>query len=233
MGFINDLGAPKLMGDGGTSFGGAGTVLLIILGVFIVVAIVGAITFNYYYKKKQKLQFCERIHIFKEVHGEPQPIDDDVAMEVYVQDTNVSLYYLKRRKLYIARPTLAMGKNAYWFNILQNGEWVNFALKGSKDGATFSEANYDHRDTRYAYINLREIIKRNYKDKATKWWKEYSPLITFVVVSFIFLIGCWVLLAKMGNVVKQLGPVAEGMKVVSENMKIVANTCQSSGMTGA
>lgn len=233
MGFINDLGAPKLAGEGGASFGSAGIIILIILGVFLIVAVVGVITFNYYYKKKQKLQFSEKIHIFKEVHGEPQPIDDDVAMEVYVQDTNVSLYYLKKRKLYIARPTLSMGKSSYWFNILPNGEWVNFALKGSKDGTTFAEANYDHRDTRYAYINLREIIKRNYKDKSTKWWKEYSPLITFVVVSFIFLIGCWVLLAKIGNVAKTLGPVAQAMQVVTENLKTVSSTCQSSGMVGA
>jgi flagellar basal body-associated protein FliL len=228
MGFIGDLGAPNVLQ--GSNMSGTGTTLLIILGVFLIVLVAGIITFNFYYKKKQQLQFQYKIHIFKEVHGEPQPIDDDLAMEVYVQDSNVSLFYLKKKKLYIARPTLSMGKNAYWYNILKNGEWVNFCLKGSKDGSTFSEANYDHRDTRYAYINLKEIIKKNYTDKSVKWWKEYAPLITLIVFAVIFIVGCLLIAAKMGKVINGFQPVADSMRIVSENLLKVSNTCQTSGM---
>lgn len=232
MGIIENLGGSNVIGDTGSKLASSGKVLLIILGAFAILVVAGVITFNYYYKKKQKSQFKERIHIFKEVNGEDVPIDDDSAMEIYVPDSNVSLYYLKKRKLYIARPTRAMGKNAYWYTIRPNGEWVNFVLKrGSKK--TFAEADYDHRDTRYAYINLKEIIKRNYKDKAVKWWKEYSHIITFIIVAFIFVLSSWIMLAKIGKVIGQLGPVAEGMKQVSENMLKVAGSCETSGVVGA
>ena len=116
--------------------------------------------------------------------------------------------------------------NAFWYNILPNGEWVNFDMKGSKLGDTFAGANYDHRDTRYAYVNLKDIIKKNYKDKSTKWWKEYSHIITFVIVAFIFILGCWILLAKMGNVVKMLGPIADNMRIAADTMSQAAVNCK-------
>ncbi|MCK4415733.1 MAG: hypothetical protein KAU84_01135, partial [Thermoplasmatales archaeon] len=161
MGFLKDLGVN--VGDG-SGLQGAGTTIGIILLIFFVIVFAGIITFFYYSKKIKKQQFKYKIHIFKDVAGELQPIDYDTAKEVFVPDTNVGLYYLAKRKIYIARPTRTMGKDAFWYKILANGEWVNFDLAGVKGDKTLSKANYDHRDTRYAYINLKEIIKRNYRD---------------------------------------------------------------------
>lgn len=215
MGFLGDLGAPSI---GGAKLAGLGSTILIILIFFFVALIAGIITFVYYSRKAQKHQFRHNINIFKDIAGEIQPIDNDIAKEVYVPDTNISLYFLKKRKIYIARPTRAMGKNAFWYKILSNGEWVNFNLKEVDGKKTLSEAEYDHRDTRYAYINLKEIIKRNYRDKSVKWWKEYSHLITFIVVSFIFILGCWILLAKIGNLIKELGPLLDQFRIIAESM---------------
>jgi phosphate/sulfate permease len=32
---------------------------------------------------------------------------------------------------------------------------------------------------------LKELINRNYRDKATPWWKEYKELIAMVVLIFV------------------------------------------------
>ena len=209
MGLLQNLGVN--VGDG-SKLQGVGQTIGIVLLIFFVILLAGIITFFYYSKKIKKQQFKYKIHIFKDVAGEIQPIDDDLAKEVFVPDTNVGLYYLLRKKIYIARPTRAMGKNAFWYKILPNGEWVNFDMKGVAGTKTLTKIDYDHRDNRYAYINLKEIIKRNYRDKSVKWWKEYAPLITFIITSFIFVLGCWVLLAKIGKLIDSVRPLMEIMK---------------------
>lgn len=230
-----DVGVENLGSGGGLGLKEMAQTLGVVFLVFFIIVIVGIITFYFYSQKIKKQQFKYKIHIFKDIAGEIQPIDYDVAKEVFVPDTNVGLYYLLKKKIYIARPTRAMGKDAFWFKILPNGEWVNFDLKSIKEKKgetgkqTLADADYDHRDTRYAYINLKEIIKRNYRDKSVKWWKEYAPLITFIVVSFIFLIGSWLLLAKIGKLIDSIIPLME----VAKGFQDCGNSIVNSGVAPA
>ena len=238
MGILGDVGIN--IGSGG-GLKEAGQTIGFALIIFFVLLITGIITFVYYSKKAKNQQFRYKIHIFKDIAGEIQPIEDDLAKEVFVPDTNVGLYYLLKKKIYIARPTRAMGKDAFWYKILPNGEWVNFDLKNIKSGKgkdedkTLAGADYDHRDTRYAYINLKEIIKRNYRDKSVKWWKEYAPIISFIIISFVFVLGCWILLAKIGKLIETSSGLVESMKAIPD---VCSNFYQgtqniNSGVVGA
>lgn len=223
MGLFSDLGVNV---GGGTNWSAIGNGILVVLICFAVVIIVGVFAFIYYQKKLMKVQYKHKIPLFKKLHGKFARIGFDNAKEVIVPDTNVGLYFLKNKKIYIARPTKAMGLDEYWYHISENGEFINFDLSSVPGHDTLSKADYDHRDTRYAYINLKEIIKRNYRDKAVKWWKEYAPLITFIVVSFIFILGCWILLARIGKLINALGPISEQFKQISENMAQAVQTQQ-------
>ncbi len=225
MGAFDSLGG--ITGGIGSSLQGVGTGVFIFFVALVMIIISGIIVFAYYWKKSQKLVFRNKIHIFKEVNGKRLPLEDDVAKELFVPDTNISLFYLKKRKIYIARPTKAMGIDSYWYLILPNGEWVNIDISGDSDDPTKSKINYDHRDTRYAYINLREIIKRNWRDKSVTWWKEYSPLITFVVVSFIFIVSCWFLIRQIRGCIEILGPIAKDFKVIAESLSNSVNVQQN------
>lgn len=225
MGFLGDLGAPKIGAN--VNWTGVGNGVLIALGVLLIIIVVGIFTFVHYSNKIKKQQFKNKIHIFKEINGKPYPIDDDLARELYVPDTNVGLYFLKKRKIYVARPTRAMGKDGYWYKIRPNGEWINFDLESDESNLTKAKANYDQSGTKYAYINLKEIIKRNYKDKAIKWWKEYAPLITFIIVSFIFILGCIILLARIGKLIGQMGPMVEQWTRIADSMAKSAQSLQN------
>jgi lipopolysaccharide export LptBFGC system permease protein LptF len=185
--------------------------------------IVGGGIFYYYYKKIKKAQFKNQIPLFMNTHGKLKRMGIDQAREMFIPDSNISLFYLKNKKIYTPRPTRAMGDNEYWYSIGENGEWVNFDLSVDPTKNTLALANYDHRDTRYAYVNVNEMIKRNYKDKSVKWWKEYSNLIFFVVMAFIFIMGCWVLIAKIMSAIEQLAPLVENMAKTAENMARIQN----------
>ncbi len=228
MGLLDSLGVSGGLGIGeGPNWAGVGNVALIGFIVLIVVIIAGVWTFLYYSKKIKKTLFKNQIPIFVTIHGKHTRVAIDYAKELFIPDSNISLFYLRSKKIYIARPTRAMAKNEYWYAISENGEWVNFDLSSDPKDNTLAQANYDHRDTRYAYVNLKDIIKRNYSDKSVKWWKEYSPLITFIICAFIFIGGCWILLAKIGKLVEMLGPIAENMVRAAESMGQSVQTAQN------
>jgi len=226
MGFLDSVGVSENF-LGNFSIAGLGGWAVLIFLFFFVVLITGGITFYYFAKKASNSQFKHKVPIFINSNGKMWRIDVDSAKEIFVPDTNISLFFLKKRKIYIARPTRSMGLNEFWYAIADNGEWINFDMINAPGTDTLASANYDHRDTRYAYVNLKEIIKRNYKDKAVTWWKEYSPIITFVIVSFVFLLGCWILLSKIGGLIKELGVFTEQFKIISQSLETSVKMAQN------
>jgi len=232
MGFLESAGVENSF-FGNINWAVIGSWALIIFVGFIFLIIIGVGTFLYYSKKSKKIQFKNKIPLFTKINGKHSRIGVDNAKEVFIPDSNISLFFLKNRKIYIARPTRAMGKDEFWFSIAENGEWINFDLSSDPEKNTLALANYDHRDTRYAYVNLKDIIKRNYTDKAVKWWKEYSPLITFIITSFIFIGGCWILLSKIGSLIGELIPITEQWTQIAESMSGAVQNAQNinSGIT--
>lgn len=219
MGFLESLGVQN------NPFGGiSGQGLLFWVGLiflaFIILIFAGALAFFYYAKKAKKTAFKNVIPIFVSLNGKHKKVGTDYAKEIYVPDSNISLFYLKINKIYIARPTRAMSKNEYWYSISENGEWVNFDLSTNPEDNTLAKANYDHRDTRYAYVNLKEIIKKNYKDKSLVWWKDpvIMNIISYIVMCIIFT-GCvWFLISKCGHLIGQIPAFLDRMDIIADKM---------------
>lgn len=201
---------------------------IIFLG-FVILIVAGAIAFFYYYRKMKKLSYKNLIPIFMSINGKRHRIGQDYAKELFVPDTNISLIFLKAHKIYLARPTRAMGKNEFWYSISENGEWVNFNLSVDPKYDTLANTNYDHRDTRYAYINLKEIIKKNYKDKSLVWWKDpvIMNIISYIIMCIIFVGACWFLIAKMGKLIGQMGPFLDKMDLIADKLAGAVKNAQN------
>ncbi len=219
MGLLEDLGVKEGFFD---FFYSQSFVLwfgIIVLAIVILI-FVGGVTFFYYFKKSKKKQYINQIPIFQTVGGKPKRIALDWAKEMFIPDSNISLYYLKNYKIYLARPTRAMGTNEYWYTIAENGEWVNFDLSFDPKDNTLAKTNYDHRDTRYAYVNMKDIIKRNYKDKNLVWWKDpvIMNIISFMIMSIIFVGGMWFLIAKMGSLINEVSKLISALEPITESI---------------
>jgi len=191
----------------------------IILLAFIILIMVSGLTFFYYSRKENKNAFKYQIPLFISMNGKLKRIGLDWAKELYVPDSNISLYYLRGYKIYLARPTRAMGTNENWYAINENGEWVNIDLSLDPKKSTLADINYDHRDTRYAFVNMSEIIKRNYKDKNLVWWKDpvVMNIISFIIMSIIFVGACWFLIAKMGHLVDRIAILIDRFAPIAES----------------
>ena len=219
MGFLGDLGVKEGMFG---NFSGSGILFWvgIVFLFFFILVVVGIITFFVMLRKSRKNVYKNQIPIFMEINGKPHRIGLDWAKELFVPDSNISLFFLKSYKIYIARPTRSMGKFEYWYNISKNAEWVNFDLSIDPEQNTLANANYDHRDTRYAYTNLKEIIKKNYKDKSLVWWKDpmVMNIISFVIISIIFSGLIWLIVARTGGLIEKVGVLIEKLGPIADKM---------------
>jgi len=202
--------------------GGLGKILL---GVFILLTIF-TIMFFVLWKLKNKKLYNKKIHWFEEVHGSIVPVDTDLATELTIPNTNITTFYIKKKDLYLPRPTKRMGKDSYWFVIKNNREIVNFTMKNINDEMKEGNLDYDHTDMRYALVNLRALIQRNYRDNSKPWWREYKDVIGLVVLIFVLSLSFFFIISKVGILIDQVGQLIDH----AEELIKTAETLRGSGV---
>lgn len=195
--------------------------------ILFLFGIVGGIFYYWYYLKKQKQKFNKKIFWFEEIHSDMVPIGDDNACEITIPGTNINVFYIKKKNMYLPRPVKRMGKDAYWFAIKNNRELVNFTMKNINDEMKEANLDYDHTDMRYALTNLKDLIKRNYRDKSQPWWKEYKDVISLVVLIFVLTLSFIFIISKTGELIDKAGILIEH----ADKLVQVAETKSGSGIT--
>lgn len=215
------------MGSIATSdiIGGAGSLGKILLAIFILLC-VGTVVFFVLWKYKNKKIYNKKIHWFEEVNGSMVPTDTDLATELTIPNTNITTFYIKKKNLYLPRPTKRMGKDSYWFVIKNNREIVNFTMRNINEKTGKGELDFDHTDMRYALVNLRAMIQRNYRDNSKPWWREYKDVIGLVILIFVLTMSFFFLFTKIGELVGQVGDLITH----ADNLVQSANAVRGSGV---
>lgn len=175
-----------------------------IIGGIVIFLLIGGIMGLVLWRLKRKKTLDKRIFWFEEINGNTIPIGDDDAMELTVPNTNITLFYVPKKNMYLPRGTKKMGKDHYWYVIRNNREIINFNLKNINKEMDEAGLNYDNTDMRYAKENLLELVKRNYKDGNKPWWREYKDVIATVIFIFVMSLAFFFLLSKIGKLITQL-----------------------------
>ena len=196
------------------------------IALLVLCAVIGGVFYYLYYLKKKKKTYNKKIFWFEEVHGEMIPLGDDVACELIIPGTNINVFYIKEKDMYLPRPINRMGKDAYWFAIRNNRELVNFKIKNINKEMTEANLEYDHTDMRYALTNLKELIKRSYRDKSQVWWKEYKEVISLVILIFVLTLSFIFIISKVGGLIDKVGGLIEN----ADRLIQVAETKGRSGV---
>lgn len=201
------------------------------LGQFLVLVllfvIVGGIFYYTFYLKKKKKANNKKIFWFEEVNGSVVPIGDDNAAELTIPGTNIQVFYIKAKEMYLPRPVKRMGKDAYWMMIKNNREIVNFAMRNINEDMKEANLDYDHTDMRYALTNLKELIKRNYRDKSQPWWREYKDVISLVILIFVLTLSFIFIISKIGKLIDQVGQLIDHADAL---IKVAETKATSSGV---
>ncbi len=194
-------GTENLGVDISSILGGIGQFVLLVI-VFI---IVGGIFYVWYYLRKKKKSYNKFIHWFEEVNGSMVAIGEDKATELTIPGSNINVFYIKEKDMYLPRPVHRMGKDSYWFAIRNNREIVNFVIKNINEEMKEANLEFDHTDMRYALVNLKELIKRNYRDKSQVWWREYKEVISLVILIFVLTLSFIFIISKVGELIDKAG----------------------------
>lgn len=206
-------------------FGSIFTGVYRIIALVLLFLIVGGILFAILVLKGSKKKNNKEIFWFEEVSGLMVRSGlPDRACELNVPGTNVKVFFIKAKNLYLPRPTKAAGENRYWYCIRNNRELVNFVMKNLNKEMTEAGLDYDHTDMRYGQTQLKEIIKRNYRDKSVKWWKEYKEVITMVIYTFVITISFIFIASKMGSLIDQIGSLIEHADSLVKSAEAMKNS---------
>lgn len=194
------------------------------IALIFLFALVGGIFYYIYYRKNLKKTYNKKIFWFEEVHGYMVPVGEDKACELIIPGTNINVFYIKEKDMYLPRPVKRMGKDAYWFAIRNNREIVNFTMLNINEEMKEANLDFDHTDMRYALTNLKDLIKRNYRDKSQPWWREYKEVISLVILIFVLTLSFIFIISKVGTLIDKVGILIDH----ADNLIKIAETKASS-----
>lgn len=188
-------------------------VITLFLIIFII-AIVGGIVY-YFMKKKKDLKTkssMKKIGWWEEVQGKLVPGKMDDAEEIIIPGTRLRVFYIKSKDMWLPRFTRGITQDLFYVAITPKRELVNFTLKSISDDMKEAGLDYDHTDMIWASENLREFIKRNYRDKSVPWWKEFQGVITTVVYLVILTISFVIIIYFMRQLITDMGTILNGIE---------------------
>ncbi len=210
---------------------GLGNAVSAIIFFIVLACLVGGVV---YYISSRK-QYSKKIHMFEEIAGRAVPVGLDTAKEIILPNTSIRAIYLRKRKVFLPRPSIQTGKGHYWYFIRKDGEWNNIGLENLNKKLDQLKIHYDHTDMRMANASLKKLIEKNYKK--LNWLKEYAPYIAIGILIFILAISAFLILNQANKNLSGLNAgVEQNTKVLEalENILVsMDNICTSSGIRSA
>ncbi len=177
--------------------------------IFFGIILLGAVIFFIInLKKKQSRGDMHEIGWWEEINDQMVPLSVEKAQEIIIPGTSLRVFYLKKKDMWLPRFTRAIKPKLFWVVITPTKELVNWTPKPIGRDMKEAGINYDHTDMRWAAENTKEFIKRNYRDKATSWWKEYQGVITGAVYIMVVTFCLAIILYLWKGLVDQMGSLA-------------------------
>lgn len=208
-----------------SSFNYSGIISNVGTVVAIIVAAVLAgffIYMLYRWKNKKDTGLEKEIYWWEEVNGRMIPLRKDSAEEISIPGTNLKVFYIKKTNTWLPRFVRGITPTMFYVAISSTKEIVNFTLESLDKSMKEAGLTYDHTDMRWAAENMREFVKRNYKDKATPWWKEYQGVITTALYILVMTFSFVIIIYFLRGVITDIGGVAAALEGAVEKINLCA-----------
>lgn len=193
----------------GFSITGIWNILLTIFIIIIFTVATAAIAF-YLYKRKKEMNSPKSTICWWEDTGEKQiPLDQDEVIEITHPGTRLRAFYIKKKDMWLPRFTKSVKQGLYYVTITPQRELVNWTPGSIEKNMKEIGLKFDHTDMLWASENLREFIKKNYRDKSVKWWQAYQQVITTVIYIIFITISFGIVLYMMRGIVGDIGLLME------------------------
>lgn len=158
-----------------------------------------------------------KVVVFENVAGSGWRVTfRDKARLVKLGDGGEEILYLRKKKVYRTAYGKKQGKNEYWFAIGQDGYWYNFLLGDldAKMGALDIEPI--DRDMRYMHVAIRKNITERYRKIG--FMEKYGTIMINGVFLIIMIVGLWILIDQIGELMNQASAVQGVSKQTIESI---------------
>ncbi len=194
--------------------------ILMFVGLIALILIVSAIAYFILKKKKENQNSSvKKIGWWEEVQDKLIPVMTDEAKEIIIPGTRLRVFYIKSKDMWLPRFARGLTKDLFYVAITQKREMVNFTLKTLSSDMKEAGLEYDHTDMIWASENLREFIKRNYRDKSTPWWKEFQGVITTAIYLVLLTVSFCVILYFMRQLIGDIASLLNGVEKLLMRME--------------
>ena len=201
---------------------------VVFLGIAVIVAILTFFIVN-------RRSYNKHIHIFEDINGQTVPVGMDKDREVVLPFTSVRAFYLRKKKLFLPRPSKQTGLNHYWFFVRDDGEWMNIIPSNINRKLKELNMKWDHTDMRMANASLKKLVEKNYK--RTNWLKEYAPYIAIGIMILMLGIVSFLVIREGAAIAGGLGTItdkiADLLETVSDLLAKTDNIVSGSGIRDA
>ena len=200
-------------GLGNINIGGLFDKLLSYGMMLLMIIIAGGVVFFFIrWRKNKKNLALKKVGWWEEVQGKLIPTSMDDAKEIIIPGTRLRVLYLKSKDMWLPRFTRGITKDLFYICITPKRELINFTLKSISKDMAEAGLDYDHTDMIWASENLREFIKRNYRDKSTPWWKAYQGVITTAIYIVLLTFSFVVILYFMREMISEMTGILAGLE---------------------
>ena len=211
--------------DFGFNIGNVGGILsklFTFIFIIIVIIVVAGIVFFIMKRRKDKLSPAnKKIGWWEEIQGKLIPTSMDNAKEIIIPGTRLRVFYIKSKDMWLPRFTRGLTKDLFYIAITPKREMVNFTLTSISEDMSKAGLEYDHTDMLWASENLREFIKRNYRDKSTPWWKEFQGAITTAIYIILLTFSFVVILFFMRQMMQEIGGLLGGISNLLDRIESI------------
>jgi len=199
------INLPKVSGGALANFG------LYILGFFLAVMILGAITWLYIKYKK----YNQHLVVFRKINGVVMPFGKDRGWFQRVGQAGDYWCRVMKNKKILPRPTIAMGKNTFWYYIREDGEWINFGIEDIDTNMKQADVYYVDEDMRLQRLGIEKNIRDRF-DKKEGFFAKYGGLMINIFFILIVMVALVLLFKEMGGLADKLGNVAGSVSKLAE-----------------
>ena len=194
--------------------------------IIFIILVVSGLAYLVMKRRKNKSDITlKKIGWWEEVQGKLIPTSMDNAKEIIIPGTRLRVFYIKSKDMWLPRFTRGLTQDLFYVAVTPKRELVNFTLKSISSDMKEAGLEYDHTDMIWASENLREFIKRNYRDKATPWWKAYQGVITTAIYIIILTFSAVVVLYFIRQLLGDIGGIADNVGNLIDKM----NACNPQG----
>lgn len=190
-------------------------------GLFLLLVCFVAVCTSIYFivKRKSKKENSISLKWWEELPERLRPKFSEEVEELIIPGTQLRILYGKKRDIWLPRFNRPIDSNLYYILLTKSGQIVNFELRGLSKDKKYADLEADHTDMLWAAENAREFIKRNYRDKAKKWWEVYADKIAMAALMLVFTMSFVIIIFFMRGIVQDISQVANSVNSMAQAAK--------------